>query len=105
MKKIKYILLLVVTLVLVNSCSKFDEYNTNPDIPTTVTPEMLATQIMKDAYRFWNPNPTDYGTGNLFSKHIVMLETNPNPYQYYYSYYPYGDFGGLQKITALNAMA
>lgn len=105
MKKIKYILLLMVSLVLVNSCSKFDEFNTNPDIPTTVTPEMLATQIMKDAYRFWNVNPTDFGTGNLWAKHVVMLETNPNPYQYYYSYYPYGGFGGLQKIPALNQMA
>ena len=105
MKKFNYILFIILTLALVSSCSKFDEYNTNPDIPTTVTPEMLAAQIMKDAYRFWNPNPTDYGTGNLWSKHIVMLETNPNPYQYYYSYYPYGGFGGLQKIPALNSMA
>lgn len=105
MKKITQILFIFITLVLINSCSKFDEFNTNPDVPTTVTPEMLATQIMKDAYRFWNPNATDFGTGNLWAKHIVMLETNPNPYQYYYSYSPYGGFGGLQKIPALNQMA
>lgn len=105
MKKINHILLTFVVLVLVSSCAKFDEYNTNPHAPTSVTPEMLATQVLKDAYRFWNVNPTDFGTGNLWAKHTVLLETNPNPYQYYYSYYPYGGFGGLQKIPTLNDMA
>ena len=104
MKKIHYIVLAVFTLSITTSCNKFDELNTNPDVPTTVTSEMLATQLLKDTYRFWNVNPTDFGTGNLWAKHIVMLETNPNPYQYYYSYYPYGSFGGMQKLTTLKRM-
>ncbi len=105
MKKVIYILFISLTLIFVNSCSKFDEYNTDPNVPTSVTPEMLATQNLKDIYRFWNPNATDFGTGNLWAKHTVLLETNPNPYQYYYSYWPYGGFGGLQKIPSLNSMA
>lgn len=104
MKKIHYIILAIFTMSIASSCKKFDELNTNPNVPTTVTPEMLATQLMKDTYRFWNPNPTDFGTGNLWAKHTAMLETNPNPYQYYYSYSPYGGFGGMQKITTLKRM-
>jgi hypothetical protein len=66
---------------------------------------MLATQVLKDTYRFWNPNPSDFTSGNLFNKHIAMLETNPNPYQYYYSYYPYGSFGAYSRLTDLQFMA
>jgi hypothetical protein len=104
MKNIKYILIAIFSLTIASSCSKFDELNTNPDVPTTVSPDMLATQILKDAYRFWNPNPTDFGTGNLWCKHTAILETNPNPSQYYYSYYPYGGFGSYKKLTDLNRM-
>ncbi len=87
-----------------SSCTDFNELNTDPNAPTSVTPDLLATQLMKDAYRFWNVNPTDFGSGNLWAKHTVLLETNPNPYQYYYSYYPYGSFGAMQKLTNLRLM-
>lgn len=104
MKKFHYIFLAASVSLLAGSCKKFDDLNTNPDVPTSVTPEMLATQVLKDSYRFWNVNPTDFGTGNLWAKHIVLLETNPNPYQYYYSYYPYGSFGAMQRMTSLKRM-
>lgn len=104
MKNIKYIILVLAAAFTAGSCNKFDELNTNPDVPTTVTPELLLTQLEKDTYRFWNPNATDFGSGNLWAKHTVLLETNPNPYQYYYSYSPYGSFGGMQKLTNLKRM-
>lgn len=104
MKKIIYIFLAAISLAFISSCSNFEGINTDPNVPTTVSPEMLATQTLMNSYRFWNPNPTDFSTGNLWCKHIAILETNPNPYQYYYSYWPYGDFGGLQQITNLNKM-
>lgn len=104
MKYKKYMGILLVWALIATSCSKFENINTNPNVPTTVTSGMLATQLLKNAYRFWNPNPTDFGTGNLWTKHIAILETNPNPYQYYYSYWPYGDFGAMSNIPELNKM-
>jgi Starch-binding associating with outer membrane len=100
MKKIQYFFIAIMSLTIASSCTKgFEELNTDPNVPTTVSPDMLATQILKDAFRFWNPNPTDFGTGNLWCKHTTMLETNPNPYQYYYSYWPFGGFGSYKKLT------
>ncbi len=104
MKKIFYIIAGVYLISTLNSCSKFETYNTNPNVPTTATPDMLATQLLKNTFRFWNPNPTDFGTGNLWAKHTVELQTNPNPYQYYYSYWPYGSFDGMQNLTTLKRM-
>lgn len=104
MKKIKYIYFAIISLTIAGSCSKFEKINTNPNSATTVSPEMLATQVLQNSYRFWNPNSTDFSTGNLWCKHVARLETNPNPYQYYYSYWPYGDFGGLQGLTNTKRM-
>ena len=104
MKNIKYIFLVLLALTIASSCSNFDEINTNPDAAITVSPDMIATQVLKDSYRFWNPNPTDFSTGNLWCKHTAKLETNPNPYQYYYSYYPFGSFGSYKRLTDLKRM-
>ncbi|MDP3313695.1 SusD/RagB family nutrient-binding outer membrane lipoprotein [Lutibacter sp.] len=103
MKKIKYLFIAVFSLMIVASCSNFEELNTNPDVPNSVAPEMLATQVLKDSYRFWNPNSSDYSFANLFNKHTVIFETNPNPYQYYFSYSPYGSFpyGSLTELKRM----
>jgi len=86
------------------ACDQFEDINSDPNKTNEVTPAMLATQVLKDTYRFWNPNPSDFTSGNLFNKHIAMLETNPNPGQYYYSYYPYGSFGAYTRLTDLGYM-
>lgn len=104
MKKIIYIFSIFALLTVTYSCSNFEELNTNPDASTVVSSDMLATQVLKDTYRFWNPNPTDFATGNLWNKHCAVLETNANPYQYYYSYWPYGGFGNYTNLTSLGSM-
>jgi len=103
MKKIYIIISALISLAIASSCSNFEELNTNPDAATTVSPGMIATQVLKDTYRFWNPNPTDWATANLWSKHTAILETNPNPYQYYYSYWPYGGYS-YKMLTDLKRM-
>lgn len=104
MKKIYKIFLVLISLAIVSSCSNFEKLNTDPNAASSVSPEMLATQVLKDTYRFWNPNPTDFSSGNLTCKHMARLDATSNPYQYYGSYWPYGGFGGLQKITNFKRM-
>jgi len=101
MKKIHILILAVISLTVAFSCSNFEELNTNPNAATTVSPELLTTQLMR-GFRFWNPNPADFVSGNLFCKHITVL-AGSNPYQYYYSFSPYGSLAGgtfptLKKI-------
>lgn len=104
MKKVYHIFIALFLLILANACDNFEEVNTNPDAATSVSPDMLATEILKGTYRFWNPNPDDFSTGNLWCKHTAILKTNPNPYQYYYSYWPYGGLGGYANLTSLKRM-
>lgn len=104
MKNLKYIFIAILSSTVVLSCSNFEDINTDPDKPTQVAPEMLATQVLKDTYRFWNPNPNDFISGNLFNKHIAVLEADPNANQYFYSFYPFGSFGAYTRLTDLERM-
>ncbi len=103
MKKIIYVIT-ALSMIFAVSCENFEDINSDPNKTNQVTSSMLATQVLKDSYRFWNPNPNDFTSGNLFNKHIAMLETNPNPGQYFYSYYPYGSFGAYKRLTDLGYM-
>lgn len=104
MKILHYIIAVTFVAFVAGSCKKFDQLNTNPDVPTSVSSDLLATTVLKNTYRFWNPNPTDWATAQLLSKHCANLTNTANPYQYYSSYSPYGSFGGAQNLTALKRM-
>lgn len=103
MKKIKYILILIISLTLTYSCDNFEEINTDPNATNQVSPGMLAAQVLKDSYRFWNVNAADFLSGNLFNHHLVQTNTE-NPGQYYWSYWPWGSFENYLRLTDLNYM-
>lgn len=47
MKQVKIYISVILSVILLNACSDFDEINENPDTPTTVPASMLATYIVK----------------------------------------------------------
>jgi len=104
MKKIKYIIVLIISLTFTFSCDNFEEINTDPNATNQVSPGMLATQILKDTYRFWNVNAADFLSGNLFNHHLIQTN-NENPGQYYWAYWPWGSFERYLKLTDLEYMA
>lgn len=103
MKKLKYILVLVFSLIFAASCDNFEDINTNPNSTDQVAPNMLATQTLKDTYRFWNVNAADFLSGNLFNHHLIQTN-NENPGQYYWSYWPWGSFDAYTRLTDLRYM-
>ncbi len=104
MKNLKYIFIAVITLIIVSSCSNFDEINTDPNKPATVNSELLATEVLKSTYRFWNPNPSNFLQANVFNKHTAILKSSPEPGQYYSSYFPFGSFGSYVRLTSIKRM-
>jgi hypothetical protein len=104
MKNIKYIFLTVFSLMVAGSCSKFEKLNTNPDTAPTVPSDMIATQVLKDTYRFFNPNATDWCNSNLWLHLTTRLDNSANIGGQYYNPYQYSGFGGFKKLTDLKKM-
>lgn len=101
MKNFKYILIVLFILAIANSCSDYEDLNTNPDAATTVSPDMLAAGVLKGTYRFWNPNPNDFTTANLGDHYVVDQDVAGAQY---HNPYPYGSFGSFQNLTDLKRM-
>lgn len=100
MKNLKYIFVVLFFLTIANSCSDFEDLNTNPNAATSVSPDMLAAGVLK-GFRFWNPNPNDFTTGNLGAHHLVNQDLSR---EQYYNPYEYGSLGSFQNLTNLKRM-
>ncbi len=103
MKNLKYIIL-ILSLIIVASCDNFEEINTDPNDTNEVPPSLLATQVLKDTYRFWNVNAADFLSGNLFNHHLIDTRSE-NPGQYYWANWPWGSFDAYLRLTDLKYMA
>ena len=74
MKKVKYIVSLLI-IVLITSCTKdFEEINTNPNAPNSVQPSLLLRQVL---YNFGeNMSYEGFVAGDLLSQHRTALDFN-----------------------------
>ena len=104
MKNLKYIFITMIASFIIVSCSNFEEINTNPNRPTSVSPELLATGVLVKTFRLYNNSPDVYTQLTLFNKHTTKLTSEADPNQYYYSYWPYGSFGSYKYLTDLKKM-
>lgn len=86
----RYISLFILGAILIGftACEdKFDEYNTNPNTTTKVTPSMLATNLILSTITQYNyTDKTNRGKGFMFgpmlSKYITWEETNDIDYAF-----------------------
>ncbi|MDP1971737.1 MAG: SusD/RagB family nutrient-binding outer membrane lipoprotein, partial [Sediminibacterium sp.] len=72
MKKI-YLVFTAFSLCLLNACTKdFTEVNTNPNIPTNVTPNLLLSGVIKSAIN--EQVGQAWGTGNLLVQYTAKIQ-------------------------------
>ena len=72
MKKI-YIALSTISLLFLNACTKdFTEVNTNPNVPTKVTPNLLLSGVIKSAVN--EQVGQAWGTGNLLVQYTAKIQ-------------------------------
>lgn len=72
MKRI-YIVFTAFSLLVLNACTKdFTEVNTNPNIPTKVTPDLLLSGVIKSAVN--EQVGQAWGTGNLLVQYTAKIQ-------------------------------
>ena len=104
MKKIKIILIVILSFTVLYSCNDLEEVNTNPDKSTSTTPDRLATNALVKTFKLSNNSNDVFTQITLFSHHVTKLQSTADPNQYYWSYWPYGSFGNYKYLTDLNDM-
>jgi hypothetical protein len=69
----KYFLPLVLTLVTVSACDKdFDEINANPNVPATVTPNLLLPNIIRSSVN--QITNEAWSIGNIVAQHTAKIQ-------------------------------
>ena len=76
----RYIKMLL-AVILLSSCSKFDEINTDPNKTTIVTAEMLATTLLLDITKTTFGSGTEFMRPHLLGKYTCW-SSSPNEEQY-----------------------
>lgn len=81
------------------ACSKFDSINTNPNVTGTVTPSMLATNLILNITQA--SADKSFTSPYLVSKHIAWGEMAQAEQ---YNYFGRTGFGGMPVLTNVNKM-
>lgn len=100
MKKIYIISIAVVLIFSVSSCSKFDEFNTDPDNTTKVTPQLLATNLILETMKYPSVGK-DFLYKDMFAKYISYMEGATG---YQYNKVERTSFATLVKLTNVKKM-
>ncbi len=100
MKKITFIFLFSGLLIGFGSCSKFDDLNTDPNNTSSVTAELLATNLILETVKYPGVGK-DFLYKDMFAKYISYME-GATDYQYNKVERTY--FSSLIKLTNVEKM-
>jgi len=100
MKKFIPILFVFVLLMGFSSCSKFDEFNTDPNQTISVIPELLATEIILKSVEYPSVGQA-FLTKDMLAKYISYMEGTS---AMQYNKFDRTDFGSLIKLTNVEKM-
>lgn len=96
MKAIHISLVVIMLLLGLSACQKFDYYQDNPNKPTNATPALLLSYICQNIF---NNNPINAAYA---SRHLTYYERPSTSINYNWNR---GDFGGYTNLTQVQKMA
>lgn len=94
MKKLKYILVACLLLLNVSCTKNFDDFNTDPDAATTVTPALLATPLLLNISATGGTG-SGFISDNCLAKQMVWLESL---HDYNYNLLGRASIGGYKSL-------
>jgi hypothetical protein len=100
MKNLFAIILALAVSAGFSSCSKFDEWNTDPNQTTSVIPELLATEVILGTVKYPAVGK-DFLYKDMLAKYISYMEGMTD---YQYNKFDRTSFGSLLKLTNVDKM-
>jgi hypothetical protein len=82
------------------SCSRFDDFNTDPNQTTSITPELLATDVILGTVKYPSVGK-DFLYKDMLAKYISYMEGATD---YQYNKFDRAYFGSLIKLTNVEKM-
>lgn len=94
--------IIILSALLLTSCNKFDDINTNPNATEKVNASLLATKIILQNLKFQGRDAKAYLSDNGLSKYIAY--GNETMLSSQYNYLGAADFSPMTMIPNINSM-
>jgi len=95
----KYIVGLALTLMLFSSCKKYDDFQTNPNLPSNATPALLLTGISYSVFYYDN-------TSAAFAvRHLTYYERGNSNQDYSWTEGSFGNYDVLRQVMQMDSLA
>lgn len=95
----KYIVGLVLMITVVSSCKKYEEFQTNPNLPSTATPALLLTRILYSV--FYNDNTQ----ASFAARHLTYYERGNSAVDYSWTQGSFDNYNVLRQVMQMDSLA
>ena len=100
----KYILGLVLICFVFGSCKKYEDFQTNPNLPSSATPALLLTAISYSVFYFDNTTPS------FADRHLTYYERGNSAVDYSWTAgnfdnYSFDNFNVLRQVMQMDSLA
>src|SRR6476620_662902 len=102
MKKISnytYIIGLAIAIMAVGSCKKYDDFQTNPNLPSTATPALLLTRICYSVFYY------DNTSASFSDRHLTYYERGNLNVDYSWTAGSFDNFNVLRQVMQMDSLA
>jgi len=95
----KILILLTAISLLLLSCKKYDDFQVNPNEPSTATPSLLLTNICISVFNY-DPTGPAYA-----SRQLTYYERGNSNVDYSWTSGDFSNFDVLRQVTKMNELA
>src|SRR6476646_1500925 len=95
----KYIVGVVLIILLFTSCKKYDDFQTNPNQPSTSTPGLLLTGICYSIFYY------DNTSASFSDRHLTYYERGNSNVDYSWTAGSFDNFNVLRQVMQMDSLA
>jgi hypothetical protein len=102
MKKISnytYIIGLAIGILAIGSCKKYEDFQTNPNLPSTATPALLLTRICYSVFYY------DNTSASFSDRHLTYYERGNSNVDYSWTAGSFDNFNVLRQVMQMDSLA
>lgn len=94
-----YIAGFALTVMLFTSCKKYDDFQTNPNLPSTATPALLLTRISYSVFYYDNTSAA------FASRHLTYYERGNSSVDYSWRAGSFDNYNVLRQVMQMDSLA
>jgi hypothetical protein len=96
---IKYTLGLVLLIAVGSSCKKYEDFQTNPNLPSTATPALLLTRVCYSVFYYDNTQQS------FADRHLTYYERGNSAVDYSWTAGSFDNYNVLRQVMQMDSLA